>query len=56
MTAGSRYLYISAFDLPEDGVIRKSPERGIGSTKSAIFTQLLKEENTFGVVYFSVTV
>lgn len=56
MTAGSRYLYISAFDLPEDGVIRKSPERGIGSAKSAIFAQPLREENAFGVIYFGATV
>lgn len=41
------FLFFSAFDLPEDGVIRKSPERGIGSAKSEILTWHL-EKDRFG--------
>lgn len=39
--------FFSAFDLPEDGVIRKSPERGTGSAKSETLTWHL-EKDRFG--------
>uniref|UniRef100_A0A667XS67 TBC1 domain family member 8B n=1 Tax=Myripristis murdjan TaxID=586833 RepID=A0A667XS67_9TELE len=44
-------LYISAFDLPEDGVIRKSPERGRGKVDLQAYLkqwqdEILKKEET----------
>uniref|UniRef100_A0A8D0DBM1 TBC1 domain family member 8B n=1 Tax=Sander lucioperca TaxID=283035 RepID=A0A8D0DBM1_SANLU len=44
-------FYISAFDLPEDGVIRKSPERGRGKVDLQAYlkqwqNEILKKEET----------
>uniref|UniRef100_A0A3Q3WTE4 TBC1 domain family member 8B n=1 Tax=Mola mola TaxID=94237 RepID=A0A3Q3WTE4_MOLML len=44
-------LYITAFDLPEDGVIRKSPERGKGKVDLQAYlkqwqNEILKKEET----------